>query len=194
MYWNRSSAAVQEAWQNEIDSMFEGGLTPFLDVGATLRPWDGVDSLLALQRLASQRSDLTAPLITGGGDGIFWLNMLLLPLASHAARSPGITFLYVGADPATYMATLWLETRRETLLPAFLGTPPVLRPFFAPHAAPGAIATWQALPFLVSGEKHPTLVSPGAEGSAGAQSANRDWLAWGTILLAVAMVVFALVL
>jgi hypothetical protein len=189
MWWNRSAADIAVAWTAAIETEIEAGATPVLDAGAPSLVFDGALTLAAHETLVAQRSDISTPLVLGGGAGALWLALLQQPLGGRGA--PESHVIYTGVDPATVLAGVATahggEAARRAVAAAI---PPELAQWFAPRLNPGAATPWEALPFVECGER--PRVSP--VGSPPAPDASADWTAWGAMLLALCLVLSALLI
>jgi hypothetical protein len=212
MYWNRLAGTVRAEWQIEIDHRLESGTTPVLIAGAPTALLPQATTLLAYQTLAAARRDITTPLVVAGGSDNGWLGLLLPSLPTGpSALAAAPTFLYAGADAATYLATLGLLPALAEPGPAPRGLTDDLTALFAPRLQPGAPTAWEALPFLEVGD--PPSAALAVDGRAGRHSPTDplsgqtaaalpgpqtdplvDWVAWGVMVLAFCLVLSALLI
>lgn len=195
MYWNRTTTASTEAWSAAIARMQETGGVPLLTGGAPAHAVTAWPTLAALQTLAAQRDDRTVPHVLLGGPSAIWTAALLSPHPSGPGpwpRDPVV--LFAGADPTTvHAATAGLHA---TL------TPPGLRDTiaahwaleFAPRLEPAAAAGWESLPFVEMGESGIPLAPVPSAAPDGDEIPSIDWAAWGTLLLALSLVLSAVLI
>jgi hypothetical protein len=194
MYWNRSATDIAATWQTEIESKLEIGATAILLSGTPDNVVSSTAMLLALQNSSIQRNDIATPLLVAGGNSAVWLGLLLPPQPAGSPIAPAPTLLYGGADEATYLAIAGLtrafavrsasgSATIKSSIPAEVGTQ------FAPRLQPGAAAKWEALPFIEVGEQPtPSLAVTNTTDSTG------DWIAWGSMLLVLCLVLSALLI
>ncbi len=189
MYWNRTSGDILDQWQVHIEAATEAGATPMLDAGFSNICTSTGPALQALYTLDAQRIDVTNPVILSGGAGPLWLSLLLRPSAGERpAPSPGFTVVYAGADLATYMASVAIQRSKTQPIPLDDTLPDEFRRAFAPKTQPGAPTPWEALPFVEVGER----AQPPVGGAPALVDASADWIAWGAMLLAVALLILAI--
>lgn len=194
MYWNRSAAEIAATWQTEIESKLESGTTALLLGGAPDNLSTDTATLLALQNSSLERNDIATSLLVTGGNSAAWLGMLLPPQpTSSEPVAPSPTVIFGGADETTYLAMVGLTSAQianaslsgavKSLTTTEMGL------HFAPRLQPGAGAAWEALPFIEVGEQPtPSLAAITATDSTG------DWIAWGTMLLVLCLVLSALLI
>lgn len=196
MYWNRSAAEISAAWQAEIESKLETGATATLLGGAPDNVLSSAATLLGLQNSLAQRNDVATPLLIAGGNSAVWLSLLLPPQpAGSDPIAPAPTVVYGGADEVTYLALVNLTTAHVEQPAATTGAAktspsPELGVQLAPRLQPGAAMAWEMLPLVEVGEQlTPTLAPIAAHADP-----TLDWIAWGTMLLVLCLVLSALLI
>src|SRR5690606_15431863 len=100
--------------------------------------------------------------------------------------------VYGGPDPATYLASVQTLSAGRLAPPPLVrsGVPAALAPFYAPRVTPAAPAAWETLPFVEAGAgPRPTLAPPTPD-----IDPADGWIAWGTVLLALCLVLSALLI
>jgi|GEM_PF-1632150 len=212
MFWNRSANQVITHSQAKIERSLEMGQQPLINLGISQTVLDNLHAWSALQKLAATRTDMTRPILLTGGQSATWLATLLHTRQDAPERSPNLLVSYAGPDQTTYMA---IQTTHYTQAgPASL--PPALINIFAPLAQPAVAPLWDRLPFVavddifirqtlnlqtdaaqqrrlpqwftqlpddyISLEKEPSILS------------ENHWLAWTTVLFALALFLTALLL
>ncbi len=189
------AAAIRTHWQGQIDESLEAGEALLLEMGVGHSVLTQLGALRALERLAAERVDVTAPLLVVGGDGVAWAATLLssapvLPTSSNAtALAPAITPFYVGADQATYMASLATlpAVSTHTRQHMVTGLPVGMQSLLLPETQLGVAARWSSLPFALVAQ---------AQAVGDAESADVDdqdaWLQWLTLLIVVGLLIVAL--
>jgi len=186
MSYRKDAAAIRTHWQSQIDESLEAGEALLLEVGVNTSVLHSLGALIALERLAAERVDVTSPLLLVGGDGVAWSAMLLTPAASTTTTLvPAIMPFYAGADPATYQASLATLSSVSTHARQHIATglPLAMHSLLMPETQPGIAALWSSLPFV--------LVAQAASADAGV--AERDgWLQWLTLLVVVGLLIVAL--
>ncbi len=91
LYQNNASHMAQQ-WQRQVEESLEAGEALWLEGGLSQRAIDHIFTLTALATLARQRSDVTAPGLFVGGDGILWAAALMSRATDSADRStPALT-------------------------------------------------------------------------------------------------------
>lgn len=182
-----NDAVIAQTWQGQLDESLEAGETLWLEGGLSRRTVDHLAMLLALDLLARQRADVTTPGLFLGGDGVVWTAALLRGASeSRAGLSPGLTLLYGGADPASYLAALATlpgpsaHTRRQ----AATGLPVGMQASLLPTSQPGVAPAWAALPFVLGGQATAAGHAHAGDGEA--------WLPWLTILVVIGSIITAL--
>jgi hypothetical protein len=191
MMWNRTAAEIIAAWETEIEIKQEAGAAPLLNAGAPSSAYGGLTTLLAFQSWMAQRTDMSTPLLAAGGSSPLWLGLLLGPTGGAGAPEPVVFF--GGPDPATFQAGVATLTSGAATPPAMVaaGTPAEYTTWLAPRLQPGAVVPWEALPFVEIGERpQPGLVANDSR----PVDPIADWLAWGTMLLALCLVLSALLI
>ena len=188
MLYGNEAATIAQQWQRQIEESLEAGEAVWLEVGNSNRLVDQIQTLMALHTLAARRTDVMAPGLFVGGDGVVWAVMGLSPaVATGSTASPGIMLLYAGADRATYMATLATLSgsathRQQSLL---TGLPVGLLSWLWPVSQPGVMHQWSTLPFGLTSLKPST--------SADDASANNDvGLAWLALVVVIGLIITAL--
>ncbi len=190
MYWNRSASQIAAAWQTEIETKLEAGATPLLLTGTPSLALTGIIALPAYQQLMAQRTDITTPLLVAGGSSALWLGLILAPNERRSTPLPAV--VYGGPDPATYLANVQTLSTGRLAPPALAhsGAPAALAPFYAPRVTPAVPAAWETLPFVEVGEGPQPALAPSTLDTDPAD----DWIAWGTMLLALCLVLSALLI
>jgi hypothetical protein len=191
MMWNRTAAEITTAWETEIEIKQEAGATPLLNAGAATSAYGGLATLLAYQSWMARRTDMTTPVLAAGGSSPLWLGLLLGPTGGAGAPEPAVVF--GGPDPATFQAGVAALTSGAAAPPAVVaaGTPAEYTIWLAPSVQPGAVVPWEALPFVEIGERpQPGLVANELR----PVDPTADWIAWGTMLLALCLVLSALLI
>jgi hypothetical protein len=191
MMWNRTAAAIAAAWKAELENKQEAGATLLLNAGAPSLAYGGLATLLAFQSWMAQRTDMTTPTLVAGGSSPLWLGLLLGPTDGTGAPEPAVVF--GGPDPATFQASVATSASGIAIPPAMVaaGTPAEYTTWLAPRLQPGAVAPWEALPFVEIGERpQPSLVANDTR----PMDPTADWIAWGTMLLALCLVLSALLI
>lgn len=204
MLSNRTIEQIRAAWRADIKAHLEAGQTPVLQLGLDRLLLEGAPGLLALQTLAEQRDDITAPLALVSGTSPLWPAALLHGRpANRPSRSPDIYPIYAGADVATWLASHTLYAggysplRRGAFLRPPAGLPPAMTPLLVPMSEPGASAPWETLPFYaVSLAERDQAHKDGARPISEVASADHtpDWTAYAAVMLAVLLVLAAIVL
>lgn len=181
---------MAHAWQRQLDESLEAGETLWLEGGLSRRAVDHLSMLLALDRFARQRADVTMPGLVIGGDGVVWTAALQHDASErNVGLSPAVALLYSGADSATYMAALATlpgpstHTRRQdaTGLPAGMQAP------LLPGSQPGAIPPWSSLPFILAEQ-----ANAASNERSDTDEASLLWLPWLTILAVIGLMLTAL--
>ena len=187
LYQNNANHMAQQ-WQRQVEESLEAGEALWLEGGLSQRAIDHIFTLTALDTLARQRSDVTAPGLFVGGDGILWAAALMSRATDSADRStPALTLFYGGADQATYMATLAtlpapsLHTRRYHAT----GVPAGMQSWLLPASQPGAAPFWSSLPFILNVQTSPNPLPA-------QPTTSEAWLPWLTLLVVIGLVITAL--
>lgn len=179
----------------------ESGNAPVLELGVSHILSDSTMSMLALQRWAAQRHDVTTPFIPAGGTGPGWIAAMLRPVPGYEERvAPEPTIVYAGANKAEYLASLNLlhaaADRSGTLAPAHMAIPASQ---FVPQSQPGKTVSWDSLPFVdLFGPVSFASAETAGDVDNGVQNASgdpvQDWLAWTGLLMAFFLVLLAVLL
>jgi hypothetical protein len=185
------SRTQTDQWQEAIEAGLETGQTPWLDLGVEQEVIAGLGELTAVHQLAGERQDVTAPVLVSSGNSLLWLATLLHQRpAPVPARSPNLTVLYGGPDPATHVASLATGERVQRL-PAQHATGEGLASFLPFGAHPdrsiityGETLFWQGLGAQRLVGQRLAAVGPGGEDS---------WLTWSAILLLFLLILLAVV-
>ncbi len=178
------TSEVQLIWTHTVDLNLEAGQRPLLDAGAGIGLLENLPVLVALHAYAHQRRDVTAPLITAGGDPLLWLAATMHEQSTQFPTSPGLTLVYSGPDLATQLAvTATLAPQRPVdvwgnQLPAQLAG------WFAPSAQVGALR-WEAFPWAQAETGQPAALAE-------VPSSGERWLGWLGLGLALVLVALAL--
>ncbi len=196
MLWNRSSASLVVAWQAMIEERLEAGQTPLLDLGAQPQLLTSLPALTALCTFAASRLDITAPVVTTGGDGSLWVATLFYALDGRSEPRPHpLRLIYAGADAATVSATA--TTQSESLAHPALRTTEgsliSLQQQMAPARQPAAALTSEALPFLLTTPNIDQIPGQFTGQSAG-QSNIESWLANVGLALALGLILIAILI
>lgn len=185
---NRNAATqdpIVDRWQSHLQYAVEAGIAPQIALGQSADALTALIGLAALRLLLETCSDMSAPLLTSGGASGAWLAALMQPQNGVQAHSPTAVTIYLGADPASVVASTGTLPRTPFGLrpSADRGLPNGYRDAVAPALQPAAPFTWEALPLR-------TLEPVG--GLLGL-NAGGGWLGWLGLLLALALVIGALV-
>lgn len=190
MYWNRSAAEIAAAWQAEIDNKLEVGATATLTAGAPNSTLASTITLLGQQRSTVQRNDIATPQLVAGGNSAMWLGLLFAARPTgNGFHAPPPTHIYGGADEATYLALVELaSTKTKPVDNESLSIQSALNTHFMPRLQPGVATSWEMLPFVEMGEPSPPLapITP--------PDHQADWIAWGSMLLTVGLIVLAILI
>jgi hypothetical protein len=185
--YQNDETTVAQAWQAQVEESLEAGEMLWLEGSLSRRTVDRLPLLLALDLLARQRTDVTAPGLFLGGDGVVWTAALMRQAAEGTGRvSPTLTLSYGGADPVSYMAALATlpgpsaHTRRQ----GATGLPVGMQAQLLPTSQPGAPPPWSSLPFLLA-EQATAAASDRAV-------VAEAWLPWVTILVVIGLLLTAL--
>lgn len=179
MIYNNDSAAIKRHWQQQIDESLEAGDALVLEGGVSNSVVHNLGPLVALDQLAAERADVTAPWFLIGGDGVAWTMAWL-----RAVHAPALLPLYGGADQATYLAMLaTLPTRPHdsTATAALIG----LYSWLLPARQPGVAPSWSAFPFVLA----ETTVAP--DDAQPTQLAAPS-LAWLSLVVVIGLIISAL--
>jgi hypothetical protein len=196
MLWNRSSAGLVAAWQAMVDEQLEAGQTPLLDLGAPPQPLSGLPALTALCAFAASRMDITAPVVTTGGDGSLWVATLFYALDERRGPRPRpLRLLYAGADAATISATA--ATQSEPLAhPALRTTENSLIGWqrqMAPARQPAAALISEALPFLLT-DPNIDPITDGFIAQPAIEPTVESWLANVGLALSLGLILIAILI
>lgn len=200
MFWKRSTAAIRQQWQSELDISLEVGQPPLIDLGYTNQMFNSLPGLEALPQLPALGSSVIKPPVAVGGNDSAWPLSLLFTFRGtkrEELRQPTLP-LFTGADEATHIASLathapplratWPATtaQRQTQLPVQIAT------LFAPGSQPDTLAHWEGLPLI--------LMVPAVSGNAqekepfdSSLAGIVDWTAWVTFLISIALILTALI-
>lgn len=194
--------SLRDSWLHQIEIHLESGQSPILDLGIYARTVSGLPALITLRRLAMERTDVTKPTAIIGGDVGLWLAALMqerVSVSSH--RLTPISIVYGGPDWATYLASQTTQIR-ETDLNA-PGLPPALAPLFI-VAQPQGMTNWwafQPLTMLNSSWNDPRALQATALVNNPAHMQGNDsevgmdeWHNWVGGVMAIALILFALIL
>lgn len=177
-------ADITEFWETEIDAALEAGRRPLLFIGQSATTLGMLPGLLTLEALAAQRVDAGAPRAALTGTTPLWLSALMQP--PPAGRTAPIQPLYLGTDPATIMASSNLiisqniRTSLRPLAPLPGNVPPGFAPSVLPLTRPAEPVLWDALPFT---RIRVEQARSGVDGTA-----------FAALFLAIALIIFALLL
>ncbi len=191
MIYHNDAAAIHTHWQGQIDESLEAGEALLLEIGVSTSALNNLGALVALERLAAERFDVTSPLLAVGGDGVTWAAMLLSSAAAAtAALSPAITPVYAGADQSTYLASLATLPGVSTHIRyrVTTGLPVGMHSLLMPASQPGVTPLGSALPLV--------LVAQAASNDETVRVVNTvdpdPWLQWLTLLMVVGLFIVAL--
>jgi hypothetical protein len=185
------SRIQSDHWQAVIEAGLEAGQTPWLDLGMEQEVIAGLGELTAVQQLASERQDVTAPVLVSSGNSLLWLASLLHQRATPVpARSPNLTVLYGGPDLATHIASLATRERVQPLPTqrAIGELPANFAPFFA-HPDRLGVVYGESLPWQVVGRQPPA----GQQMAPDAPHIEDSWLTWSAILVLFLLILVAVV-
>ncbi len=188
MIYHNDAAAIHTHWRSQIDERLEAGEALLIEVGVSTSVLNNLGALIALERLAAERVDVTSPWLFVGGDGVAWA-AILMSTASGAttAHSPAITPFYAGADQPTYLASLATsaDVSTNTQESTKTGLPVGMHSLFMPESQPGVAPFWSSLPFVLATQvqaTNPESVTVDQDG----------WLQWLTLLVVVGLLIVAL--
>jgi len=200
MIYRLDPATIYADWQQQIDESVEAGEALLIEFGVSDSVLRHLPALLALDRLAAERTDFAIPWLLAGGDGVTWMAALMSSASEGVVgQSPAMVPLYGGADWATYLATvatvpgasMYLRNRIVT------GAPAGMHALVIPATQPGAGLRWLSLPFLllVQAQSTSTGAAYGNEGNGNEfyTVATQDrWVQWLTLLTVVGLLIVAL--
>ncbi|MEZ4729248.1 MAG: hypothetical protein R3E79_19115 [Caldilineaceae bacterium] len=192
--------AIYTDWQQQIDESVEAGEALLIEFGVSDSVLRHLPALLALDRLAAERTDFAIPWFLVGGDGTTWMAALMSSASrSIAGQSPAMVPLYGGADWATYLATVATVPGASTYLRNRIaaGVPASMHALLIPTTQPGAVLRWLSLPFLLltPAQSMPAVADDGDRGNGNASDpvATPDpWVEWLTLLTVVGLLIMAL--
>lgn len=187
MNWRKTTTTYQTQWQTTLERSLEAGQIPLIDLGASLGELPGLSALVALLTFASQRTDVTAPVVVAGGNSVAWLVALLDHV--YLPRVPGLTAIYGGAEPTTQMASsaLYDSQLSAPLDAASTATPTYLTPYVLPQSS-SAAPRWEVLPFLLGGLSRSAQQTVEDKFTMQADA----WLTWASVSVALALILLAL--
>lgn len=200
MYWNRSAAEIAAAWQAEIDNKLEAGATATLTAGAPNTTLASAMTLLGQQQSALLRNDIATPQLIAGGNSAMWLALLFSPQPTgNHLNAPEPSLMYGGADEATYLTVVGLanvgnasaKATTGTMAEESLATQSAMSAYLMPRLQPGVATHWELLPFVEMGEQSPPP-TPNAQHTDHHTDHQSDWIAWGSMLLTVFLIVLAI--
>jgi hypothetical protein len=179
------TSEAKTIWTHTVDLNLEAGQRPLLDAGAGIGLLENLPVLVALHAYAQQRRDVTAPLITTGGNPLLWLAATMHEQPSQLPTSPGLTVLYGGPDLATQLAVIATLAPPRPVDLWRNQLPTQLASWFAPTTQGGAVR-WEAFPWAqaeVAQQPVLTTVEP---------SSGERWLSWLGLGLALVLIILAL--
>lgn len=185
---NRHAATqdpIVDRWQSHLQYAVEAGIAPQIALGQSADALTALVGLAALRLLIESRSDMSAPLLTAGGASGAWLAVLMQPQNGAPTHSPFAMTIFLGADPASVVASAGTLPRLPYGLrsPADRFLPVGFRDAIAPPLQPASPFTWESLP-LRALEPVGGLMGLHVPGA---------WLGWLGLLLAIGLVVGALI-